>query len=247
MSNGTLEKFFAGNTFKVARNIDAFERNKAEILELAKESNLRELAANKTILPECADCPKFYLRQNVIAHPRFMSAHDAVETTIRCTAPETGEVCGHRFPQIDPSELLNKLTGDYTRDQNALYGKWDFDPRPQDEAYPYPTNLAQKALASSLNDLTARVSDVDDTIKRLKIRAMANDVFTRAAQRKALITDINNQKAESWDGYFDDSDLAAEPEPPKKTPEELQKELEEGSDELAGITKDMPRSGGVAW
>ncbi|EXW80496.1 hypothetical protein [Acinetobacter baumannii] len=58
---------------------------------------------------------------------------------------------------------------------------------------------------------------------------------------------MRNKKAESWDGYFERDSIIVPPITPKKTPEELEKELEEASDESVGITKDTPRTGGVAW
>jgi len=95
-------------------------------------------------------------------------------------------------------------------------------------------------LTTSIANLTSQISSMGPSIK-----ASASAISSLSSRVSDLY--VSDRKAESWDGYFEDSGIISEPKPPKKTPEELQKELEEGSDELAGITKDMPRSGGVAW
>ncbi|AVE44189.1 hypothetical protein MW722_001506 [Acinetobacter baumannii] len=103
-----------------------------------------------------------------------------------------------------------------------------------------PAPLGANELTNSLSNLTSRVSAAD-----LSVKASASAISSLVS--RVDYDSLRNKKAESWDGYFERDSIIVPPITPKKTPEELEKELEEASDESVGITKDTPRTGGVAW
>ncbi|HHO3511872.1 TPA: hypothetical protein ACRREP_003233 [Acinetobacter baumannii] len=103
-----------------------------------------------------------------------------------------------------------------------------------------PAPVGANELTNSLSNLTSRVSAAD-----LSVKASASAISSLVS--RVDYNSLRNKKAELWDGYFERDSIIVPPITPKKTPEELEKELEEASDESVGITKDTPRTGGVAW
>ncbi|MGS9896536.1 hypothetical protein [Acinetobacter baumannii] len=222
MSNEKLKRFVEGDAARVIVRLDPLERDVGAALDQSKREAMRIAVHDGFISPECLNCHCFKVQSEVV-HSTHMDWKDELRTTIRCDSKVIFRPTICPAP-VGSNYVPNKINGGIVDDESYLYGKWG-------QAAVNPSTI--KADASALNALTSRVTTTGQAIHSQVQKIVESDAFSKILNDQIL--------AENW------GRTTSSVEPRKKTAEELQKELEEGSDELAGITKDMPRSGGVAW
>lgn len=222
MSNDKLKLFAEGNPARVTFRLDPFERD-ADAARDESQRKAMKIAVNEGFISsQCLNCHCFKVQSEVVRTHK--SWEDELRTTIRCDSQTIFRPVICPFFTSASNYVPNKINGGIVDDESYLYGKWG-------QAAVNPSTI--KADASALNALTSRVTTTGQAIHSQVQKIVESDAFSKILNDQIL--------AENW------GRTTSSVEPRKKTAEELQKELEEGSDELAGITKDMPRSGGVAW